>query len=51
MKRTMKPENMHQMLETVMSKMFFDMPVEHGIQFVTTMMPKCLTMAFAEISP
>jgi hypothetical protein len=34
-----------------MDKMFSAMTVEDRIQFVTTMMPKCLNMVFAELSP
>ena len=47
----MKPEDMHQMMEGMMSKMFSGMTVEDRIQFCTTMMPKCLTMVFAGVSP
>jgi hypothetical protein len=42
---------MHEMMETMMSKMFSGMPVENRIQFCSTMMPKCLTMVFAGDSP
>ena len=47
----MKPEDMHQMMEGMMSKMFSGMTVEDRIQFCTTMMPKCLTKVFAGVSP
>ena len=47
MTRAMKPEDLHEMMEGMMSKMFSGMTVEDRIQFCTTMMPKCLTMVFA----
>ncbi len=47
----MKPEDIPQMMNTMMDKMFSSMTVEDRIQFVTTMMPKCLNMVFADISP
>lgn len=47
----MKPEDMHQMMEGMMSKMFSGMSVEDRVQFCTTMMPKCLTKVFAGVSP
>lgn len=47
----MKPEDMHDMMETMMSKMFSGMSVEERVQFCSTMMPKCLTKVFAGASP
>ncbi len=47
----MKSEDMPQMMNTMMDKMVSAMTVEDRIQFVTTMMPKCLNMIFAELSP
>ena len=47
----MKPEDMHDMMETMMSKMFSGMSVEQRVQFCSTMMPKCLSKVFAGISP
>jgi hypothetical protein len=47
----MKPEDMHQMMEGMMSKMFSGMKVEDRIQFCSTMMPKCLTKVFEGVSP
>jgi len=46
----MKPEDMHDMMETMMSKMFSGMTVENRIQFCTTMMPQCLTKFFKGIT-
>ncbi|MDF1611361.1 hypothetical protein [Stygiobacter electus] len=45
----MKPEDMPQMMDTMMDKMFLSMSAEDRIQFVTTMMPKCLNMIFSEL--
>ena len=47
----MKSEDMPQVMNTMMDKMFSAMTVEDRIQFATTMMPKCLNMIFAELSP
>jgi hypothetical protein len=47
----MKPEDMHDMMEGMMSKMFSGMSVEQRVQFCSTMMPKCLTKVFAGVSP
>ncbi|HEU4445508.1 MAG TPA: hypothetical protein VFR94_12625 [Nitrososphaeraceae archaeon] len=47
----MKPEDMHQMMEGMMSKMFSAMKVEDRIEFCSTMMPKCLTKVFEGVSP
>ncbi len=47
----MKPEDMHEMMETMMSKMFSGMSVEQRVQFCSTMMPKCLSKVFAGMSP
>ncbi len=47
----MKSEDMPQLMNTMMDKMFSAMTVEDRIQFATTMMPKCLNMIFAELSP
>lgn len=47
----MKPEDMHHMMEGMMSKKFSGMKVEDRIQFCTTMMPKCLTKVFDGVSP
>ena len=38
---------MHDMMETIMIKMFSGMSVEERVQFCSTMMPKCLTKVFA----
>ena len=47
----MKTEDMHDMMETMISKMFSGMTVEDRIQFCTTMMPQCLTKFFTGITP
>jgi hypothetical protein len=47
----MKPEDMHDMMETMMSKMFSGISVEERVQFCSTIMPKCLTKVFAGVSP
>jgi hypothetical protein len=39
----MKPEDMHEMIETMMSKMLSEMPIEQRVQFCSSMMPKCLS--------
>jgi hypothetical protein len=41
---------MHDMMETMMIKMFSGMSVEERVQFCSTMMPKCLTKVFAGAS-
>jgi len=38
---------MHDMMETMMIKMFSEMSVDERVQFCSTMMPKCLTKVFA----
>jgi hypothetical protein len=50
-KMTKKPEDMHDMMETMMSKMFSGMSAEDRVQFCTTMMPRCLAKVFAGVSP
>ncbi len=47
----MKSEDMPQLMNTMMEKMFSAMTVEDRMQFAATMMPKCLHMIFAELSP
>ena len=47
----MKPEDMPQMMNAMMDKMFSAMSAEERIQFVTMMIPKCLNMVFAELGP
>ena len=47
----MKSEDMPQMMNTMMDKMFSAMTVEDRIQFVTPLMSKGLNMIFAELSP
>jgi len=51
MTKDMKPEDMHDMMETMMSKMFSGMSIEERVQFCSTMMPKCLNKVFAGVSP
>lgn len=43
----MNPEDMHGMMEEMMSKMFSGMSVEQRIEFCSAMMPKCLRKVFA----
>lgn len=43
----MNPEDMHGMMEEMMSKMFSGMSVEQRIEFCSAMMPKCLSKVFA----
>ena len=38
---------MHDMMETMMIKMFSGMSVEERVQFCSTMIPKCLIKVFA----
>ncbi len=45
----MKPEDMPQMMNTMLDKMFSGMSTDDRIRFVTTMMPKCLEMVFSEM--
>jgi hypothetical protein len=47
----MKPEDTFDMMETMMSKIFSEMPVEKRVQLCSTMMPKCLSKVFAGVSP
>ncbi len=47
----MKPEDTLDMMETMMSKIFSEMPVEKRVQLCSTMMPKCLGKVFAGVSP
>ena len=47
----MEPEDMHGMMEEMMSKMFSGMSVEERVQFCSRMMPKCLSKVFAGVSP
>ncbi|HZD34657.1 MAG TPA: hypothetical protein VE130_05590 [Nitrososphaeraceae archaeon] len=47
----MKPEDMYDMMDAMMSKMFSGMKVEDRIQFCTTMMPQCMTKFFTGITP
>ena len=47
----MKPEDMPQMMNAMMEKMFSGMSAEDRREFVATMMPKCLKMMIAELSP
>lgn len=48
---TMKPEDIHDIMKTMMSKMFSGMSTEDRVQFCTTMMPRCLAKVFAGVSP
>ncbi|RIV20851.1 hypothetical protein D2Q93_11315 [Alicyclobacillaceae bacterium I2511] len=45
----MKPEDMPKMMDSMMSHMFESMSVEDRIEFVTTMMPKCLNILLSEV--
>jgi hypothetical protein len=47
----MKPEEMHEMMEGMMSKMFSGMSAEERVEFCSRMMPKCLSKVFAGVSP
>lgn len=47
----MKPEDMHDMMETMMSKMFSGTSAEERVEFCSRMMPKCLSKVFAGVSP
>lgn len=49
MSMMMKPEDMPEMMNMMMDKMFSEMSVEDRIQFISTMMPKCLNLIFAEL--
>ncbi|MHB1142374.1 MAG: hypothetical protein ACYC1T_11550 [Sulfuricaulis sp.] len=51
MSAMVKPEDMPQMMGAMMDRMFSQMSSEDRIAFVTTMMPKCLSLIFAEIGP
>lgn len=44
-----KPEDMPQMMDSMMSHVFESMTTEDRIQFITTMMPKCMNMLFSEM--
>ena len=50
-RKVMKPEDIHGMMEEMMSKMFSGMSVEQRVQFCSAMMPKCLSKVFAGVSP
>ena len=45
----MKPEDMPKMMNSMMSHVFESMSVEDRIEFMTTMMPRCLNMLFSEM--
>ena len=45
----MKPENMPQMMGTMIDNMFSQMSTEDRMAFVSNMMPKCLNMIFSKI--
>ncbi len=49
MSAMVKPEDMPQMMNAMMDKMFQGMTPEDRSAFVSTMMPKCLNMTFAEL--
>ncbi len=49
MSAMMKPEDMPGMMNMMLDKMFSQMSGEDRIQFISTMMPKCLDMIFAEL--
>lgn len=51
MSAMVKPEDMPQMMGAMMDRMFSQMSSEDRIAFVSTMMPKCLGLIFAEIDP
>ena len=45
-----KPEDMPQMMNAMMDNMFSQMTTEDRMEFVSTMMPKCLNMIFSELA-
>jgi hypothetical protein len=47
----MEHEDIHGMMEEMMSNMFSGMSVEQRVQFCSAMMPKCLSKVFAGVSP
>lgn len=49
MSMMMKPEDMPEMMNMMMDKMFSEMSGEDRIEFISTMMPKCLNLIFAEL--
>lgn len=51
MSAMVKPEDMPQMMGTMMDRMFSKMSTEDRVAFVTTMMPRCLSLIFAEMDP
>ncbi len=51
MSAMVKPEDMPHMMGAMMDRMFSQMTSEDRIAFVSTMMPKCLSLIFAEIDP
>jgi hypothetical protein len=51
MSAMVKPEDTPQMMGAMMDRMFSQMSSEDRIAFVSTMMPKCLSLIFAEMAP
>ncbi|RZD15691.1 MAG: hypothetical protein EVJ46_09195 [Candidatus Acididesulfobacter guangdongensis] len=49
MSAMVKPEDMPQMMNAMMDKMFQGMTPEDRSAFVSNMMPKCLNMTFSEL--
>ncbi len=47
----MKPEDLPRMMDKMMDRMFSAMSAEDRIQFVTTMMPKCLNTVLGQLTP
>ncbi len=45
-----KAEDMPEMMGTMMENMFSKMTTEDRMKFVSTMMPNCLNMIFAELN-
>ena len=47
----MKPEDMPEMMNSMMDNMFSQMTAKDRIEFISTMMPRCLNMIFSELNP
>lgn len=45
----MKPEDMPHMMETMMDNIFTQMTAKDRIAFMENMMPRCMSMMFAEL--
>lgn len=50
MAHMVKPEDMPAMMGAMMDRMFAGMSAEDCLRFVTSMMPRCLTLVMADMS-